>query len=175
MAEEKPVVLKKERKRTPSGDKTCIIHNSNLKTPGQFKQENWERIQNLLNIRRQTTNDAEKLTDICALIPTQYTPNVHGYHRVCYQLFINVKSTRKRSSAVHTTSDEPSCSGPKGGKQIVVPKGGKQIVMPKGGKQIVMPKGGKQIVAAAVVHFFPKTSASFAKENQRMSKERKIN
>ncbi|KAK3785075.1 hypothetical protein RRG08_012625 [Elysia crispata] len=116
MAEEKPIVLKEERKRTPSGDKTCIIHNSNLKTPGQFtllKQENWERIQNVLNIRRQTTNDAEKLTDICALIPTQYTPNVHGYHRVCYQLFTNVKSTRKRSSAVHTTSDEPSCSGAK--------------------------------------------------------------
>ncbi|KAK3764229.1 hypothetical protein RRG08_045715, partial [Elysia crispata] len=78
-----------------------------------LKQENWERIQNVLNIRRQTTNYAEKLTDICALIPTQYTPNVHGYHRVCYQLFTNVKSTRKRSSAVHTTSDEPSCSDAK--------------------------------------------------------------
>ena len=151
MAEEKPVVLKKERKRTPSGDKTCIIHNSNLKTPGQFtllKQENWERIQNVLNIRRQRTNDAEKLTDICALIPTQYTPNVHGYHRVCYQLFTHVKSSRKRSSAVHTTSDEPSCSDA---------------------------KRRKADSSSSSSTLFPQNSASFAKENQGMSNERKIN
>lgn len=116
MAEEKPVVFKKERKRTPSGDKTCLIHSLNVKNPGNFtllNRASWDRIQNIANIRRQAPTDAEKLTAVCALIPTQYTPNVHGYHRVCYQLFTNVKSLRKRSSAIPTTSDKSSCSDAK--------------------------------------------------------------
>ena len=116
MAEEKPVILKKERKKIASGDKICIIHSVKLKSPGTFtliSQSSWDKIQSVAGIRKQAANDTDKQSTICAGIPSEYSP-VHGYHRACYQSFTNIKYILKRSTIF--SQEEPTCSGVKRSK-----------------------------------------------------------
>ena len=103
MASEKPVNLKKHKKRRPSDSsgRVCIIHNSNLSNYGDvkpFTEIGWKKICDIKCIRLQSDNPKIKLSNICEQIPEAPNDFCHGYHRPCYQTFTSLRQTEKRKA-----------------------------------------------------------------------------
>ena len=103
MASEKPVNLKKHKKRrlSDSSGRVCIIHNSNLSNYGDvkpFTEIGWKKICDIKCIRLQSDNPKIKLSNICEQIPEAPNDFCHGYHRPCYQTFTSLRQTEKRKA-----------------------------------------------------------------------------
>ncbi|KAK3785199.1 hypothetical protein RRG08_021091 [Elysia crispata] len=112
MASEKPVNLKKHKKRRPSDSsgRVCIIHNSNLSNYGDvkpFTEIGWKKICDIKCIRLQSDNPKIKLSNICEQIPEAPNDFCHGYHRPCYQTF--TRRTQSKMEEAHSQAFHYIC------------------------------------------------------------------
>ena len=89
-------LLRMPRKKKPPEKcpKICIIHDERVKDSKilAMREEAFDRIQNLAKIQR--SNPActtARQNTLCKQIPTELKDN-YGYHRKCYQRFMNVKA-----------------------------------------------------------------------------------
>ena len=87
-------------------------HDTNFKSVGLFTfltDYTWNKILTTAERRKETPRECTKKTEICNKIPASYNPNVHGYHRECYQSFTNIKYVAKQS-AQDIANEMPGCS-----------------------------------------------------------------
>lgn len=101
--DEKPIRFKKlssrNRKSFPASTRFCIIHDSSVSKNDEIKQltlTSWNKIQQTISSQNLSSCSTSTFNNICDNIPSHPNYNTHGFHRKCYQRFINIKVSRKR-------------------------------------------------------------------------------
>lgn len=102
-SDEKPLPLKRSHTLKNDSNKTtgllCIIHYSQNKSDTKIRplsETSFEKIQETIECRRSQERVNERQGAICSQVPVNYCPNLHGYHRWCYNNFTNISRLRKR-------------------------------------------------------------------------------
>ena len=110
MADEKPLSLKR---KTCSGSResntglTCIVHNIKCGESDivPLSETQMNTIRHAANKRQSQVNVNIRLDDLCASLPVEFDPELHGQHRWCYKAFTNV-SRLKATSALNVVATE---------------------------------------------------------------------
>ena len=101
-------------KSDPVSGRSCILHHADTPesaiTP--LKEQSFSKIKATAAKRLKLSDARDKLVEISSNITTEFDPSLHGYNRICYQLFILLPkpSKRKATSSMCPDDEAPSTS-----------------------------------------------------------------
>jgi hypothetical protein len=106
MAKEKPLLLKKRKlSRASFSCRSCVIHYPQVTDEKivELNEERYRKIRAAAAVRQTLTNASHRLDSVCANIPSALDVTNDGYHRACYDRFINVKKLQSKPQRVMET------------------------------------------------------------------------
>ena len=95
------------------GTRICIIHCSKNSTETDVRpltEHSFLKIRQAASVRKKSSDENTKLSDITENLPEELNNSVHGYHRWCYQNFTNIARLKRKIADPQTSGSSEASS-----------------------------------------------------------------